>query len=103
MVSPVHWEEIAAIPDIFERVDIEERLHVLSSSINVDLLRTKKKAEELHRLKFGIADAGHVAFAEQCGAEFISYDVALIKKYLKCGIRIWCGNPVAFCEKENIR
>ena len=27
--SPVHWEEIAAIPDVSERIEIQERLAVL--------------------------------------------------------------------------
>lgn len=54
-------------------------------------------------MKFGVADAAHVAFAEQCGADFISCDDALVKKCLGNGIQVWCGNPVAFCEKEGLR
>lgn len=64
VVSPVHWEEIRAIPDIFERVDIEERLQALGTVSSVIKPSTKERAEELYRLKFGIADAAHVAFAE---------------------------------------
>ena len=103
VVSPVHWEEIRAIPDIFERIDIEERLRALGSAISVNMASTRERAEELYRLKFGVADAAHVAFAEQCGAEFISCDDVLIKKCLRHGVQVWCGNPVAFCEKERLR
>ena len=63
----------------------------------------RERAEELYCLKLGVADAAHVAFAEQCGAEFISCDDSLIKKCLRHGIKTWCGNPVAFCEKEKLR
>ena len=50
--------------------------------VNVDLAVTRKRSEELYDLNFGVADAAHVAFAEQCGAEFISCDDYLIKKCL---------------------
>jgi predicted nucleic acid-binding protein len=103
VVSPAHWEEISAISDIFERIDIEERLRALGSASSVNMTTTRERAEELYRLKFGVADAAHVAFAEECGAEFISCDDALIKKCLSNGIQVWCGNPVAFCEKERFR
>jgi len=103
VVSPAHWEEISAIYDIFERIDIEERLRALGSASSVNMTTTRERAEELYRLKFGVADAAHVAFAEECGAEFISCDDALIKKCLSNGIQVWCGNPVAFCEKERFR
>jgi len=70
VVSPAHWEEISAISDIFERIDIEERLRALGSASSVNMTTTRERAEELYRLKFGVADAAHVAFAEvsKCGA-----------------------------------
>ena len=69
----------------------------------MDSAAAKRRAEELYDLNFGIADAAHVASAEQCGAEFISCDDSLIKKCLRHNIKIWCGDPVAFCEKERLR
>jgi predicted nucleic acid-binding protein len=78
--SSIHWEEIKAISDISERTELQERLKTLGKSVNVDLVVTRKRAEELCDLNFGVADAAHIAFAEQCGAEFISCDDALIKK-----------------------
>lgn len=103
IVSPIHWEEIKVISETFERIDLQERLKTLGESIEVDLASARKRAEELCDLNFGVADAAHIAFAEQCGAEFISCDDSLIKRYSRHNIKIWCGNPVAFCEKERLR
>jgi predicted nucleic acid-binding protein len=103
VASPIHWEEISAISDVFERTELQERLKTLGKYINIDLALTRKRAEELYDVNFGAADAAHVACAEQCGAEFISCDDSLIKKCEIHNIKIWCGNPVAFCEKENLR
>jgi len=103
VVSPIHREEIKAISETFERIDLQERLKTLGKSIEVDLASARKRAEELCDLNFGVADAAHIAFAEQCGAEFISCDDSLIKRCSRHNIKIWCGNPVAFCEKERLR
>ena len=81
-ISPVHWEEIKAIAEIFERIDLQERLKTMGKPIKTDLDIARKRADELCELNFGIADAAHVAFAEQGGAEFISCDDSLIKKCL---------------------
>jgi len=102
-ISPIHFEEIKAISDSFERIELQERLKAIGKSVKIDIAVAKKRAEELYYLKFGVADAAHVAFAEQCGAEFISCDDALIKKCSRHSVKIWCGNPVAFCEKESLR
>lgn len=103
VVSPIHREEIKAISETFERIDLQERLKTLGKSIKVDLASARKRAKELCDLNFGVADAAHIAFAEQCGAEFISCDDSLIKRCSRHNIKIWCGNPVAFCEKEGLR
>ena len=103
VVSPVHWEEIGAISGAFERIELQERLKSLEKVVRVDLAAARNRAEELHNLKFGVADAAHVAFAEQWGAEFVSCDDSLIRKCSRHNIKIWCGNPVAFCEKERLR
>ena len=103
LVSPVHRKEIAAIPDMFERIELQTLLDSLGEPVKVDSGQTKSRAEELIGLGFGMADAAHVAFAEQAGAQFISCDDRLVKKCLNHQINVWCGNPVAFCEKERLR
>jgi len=69
----------------------------------VNISKTRERAEELVNIGFGVADAAHIAFAEKSRAPFISCDDRLIKKCLNCKIKIWCGNPVIFCEKEELR
>ncbi len=103
VVSQVHREEIEAISDSFERIELQARLAAQGQSIKADMAAIRRRAEDLTDLRFGVADAAHVAFAEQCGTEFVSCDDALIKKCLKHKIGVWCGNPVAFCEKEGLR
>ncbi len=75
----------------------------MGKPISIDLDIARKRADKLCGLNFGIGDAAHVAFAERYGAEFISCDDSLIKKILRHHVKIWCGNPVAFCDKEGLR
>lgn len=103
LTSPVHLIEINAIEDAFERIQLLTLLEKLGENINVDMMETRKRAEELVNLGFGIADAAHVAFVEKSGADFISCDDRLIRKCLKYKIRVWCGNPVGFCDKEDLK
>ncbi|MBI5181008.1 MAG: hypothetical protein HZA05_06360 [Nitrospirae bacterium] len=103
LMSPVHIKEIEAISDAFERIELRTILEKLGEPIKVNLDKTRKRAEELVKSGFGVADAAHVAFAEEAKAQFISCDDALIKKCLNHDINVWCGNPVAFCEKEGLR
>jgi hypothetical protein len=103
LFSPVHIKEIEAYGNILERVELQALLNKLGEQIFVNLSRTRSRAEELADLGFGVADAAHVAFAEEAGSIFISCDQRLIKKCLKYNIGVWCGNPVAFCEKEKLR
>ena len=103
LVSPVHWKEITVIPDIFERIELQTLLEELGNPTKVNAAKTRTRAEELFTVGFGIADAAHVAFAEQAGASFISCDDKLVTKCLNHKINVWCGNPVSFCDKEGLR
>jgi hypothetical protein len=103
LVSPVHIKEIESIEDPVERVELQMLLAGLGRPVTVNRAKTKARAEELIRLGMGIADAAHVAFAEESGAPFISSDDRLIKKCTKIVTTVWCGSPVAFCEKEELR
>lgn len=78
-------------------------LNKLGEPIIGNKLKIRARAEELVQLGFGIADAAHVAFAEYSGAQFISCNDKLVKKCLVKKIKVWCGNPVLFCEKEGLR
>ena len=63
----------------------------------------RHRAEELFSEGFGVADAAHVAFAEIAGADFVTCDDSLIKKCRRHEIKVWCGNPVAYSEKEGLK
>jgi predicted nucleic acid-binding protein len=104
LVSSAHVKEIEAIPDVFERIELQTLLDKLGEPAKVDLIKTRIRAEELVDLGFGVADAAHVTFAEQAGYSFImSCDDKLVKKCLNHKINVWCGNPVTFCEMEDLR
>jgi predicted nucleic acid-binding protein len=103
LFSPVHQMEIEAIPDAFERIELQTVLNELGDLIKGDMSKIRARAEDLVSSGFGIADAAHVAFAEYSGAEFISCDTDLLKKCKTSKIKVLCGNPVAFCEKEGLR
>lgn len=78
LISPVHIREIGVIPDILERVELQTILDKLGEPVRVDLDEARARAEELANSGFGVADAAHVAFAEQAGAPFISCDDVLV-------------------------
>lgn len=102
-VSPVHRREINAIADAFERLDLLTMLETIGKPVEVDLQTARKRAEELYQRGLGVADAAHVAFAEQCGADFITCDDKLLKQCLRSNVVTWCGDPVLFCVKENLK
>jgi len=75
----------------------------MGEPIRGDRSKIRARAEELFHLGFGVADAAHVAFAEYSGAEFISCNEKFVKKCLAHKIKVWCGNPITFCEKKGLR
>ena len=102
-VSPVHFAEIKAIPDNMERLELLSIIERCGVLLDVDRSMTRKRADELVVLGFGPADAAHVAFAEAGKAEFITCDDKLLKKCQKNKVNTWCGSPVHFCAKEDLR
>ncbi len=103
LISPAHLREIEAIPDSFERIELQTVLNELGEPIKGDMSKIRARAEDLVNLGFGVADAAHIAFAEYSEAQFISCDEKLLKKCSAHKISVWCGNPVSFCEKEGLR
>ncbi len=105
IVSPVHFKEIAAIEDIYERIELTVLLNRYGKKPSFKLNEIKKRTEDLYySLNFGIADAAHVAFAETSADYFITCDDKLLKKISKFeGINMEAVNPVNFCVKENLR
>jgi predicted nucleic acid-binding protein len=102
-VSPVHFAEIKAIPDSMERMELLSIIERWGVLLDVDKSMTRRRAEQLVVLGFGPADAAHVAFAEAGKAAFVTCDDKLLKKCQKVKIHTWCGSPVHFCVKEDMR
>lgn len=102
-VSVVHSLEIAAIDDMEERNTLEQILTEFGEIFPADLQHTRQRAEALTYLNLGPADAAHLALAEAMEADFVSVDDRLLKRARRAGLAIWCGTPVEYCEKEQLR
>jgi len=103
LVSPAHRREIEAIADLYERAALQAIVERQGVPVPVDRTVTRQRAEALVAAGFGVADAAHVAYAEKSGAAFVSCDDKLLNKCARHVLGIWCGNPVAYCEKEKLR
>jgi predicted nucleic acid-binding protein len=103
IVSPVHYEEIKATSDNIERIEIFSLFKNYGEMITGNIEEIKNRAECLYASGFGIADAAHVAFAEAVRGDFVTCDDRLLKKCLKMRLIIWCGNPLQYCLKENLK
>lgn len=103
VVSPVHVKEIEAIEDASEQVAIMTLLKRYGVEAAYDEPTTRARAEQLHALKFGVADAAHIAFAEESADFFISCDDRLLKQCHRHSVRLPAMNPVEFCVTENLR
>ena len=103
MVSKVHYREISDITDQKERIELESVLNSSGQMIKANNRLAWERTEELIGMGFGIADAAHLAFAEQSDVNFISCDDRLKKKCQRHDIKVWAGTPIAFCEKEDLK
>lgn len=103
MVSPVHDIELSAIPDLAEREHVLSILQDFGCRISGDLSRTRQRAEMLVQQRLGAADAAHLAFAEEAQADFITCDDRMLRRCHRIKPTVWCGTPIAFCTKENLR
>ena len=100
VVSPVHHSEISAIRETRERHEIKSLLERLDNSCECNLIKARHRTEGLIDMGFGIADAAHVAFAEQLAEVFITCDDKLLKRCTQTSLRINAANPLEFIAKE---
>lgn len=103
VASPVHDVEIGAISDPIEREHLLSTLRRIGHRVEVDLSRTRERAEHLTDQGLGPADAARLAFAEATGADFVSCDDRLLRQCSRMQSDTWSGTPVAFCEKEDLK
>jgi predicted nucleic acid-binding protein len=64
---------------------------------------TRKRAEKWVAQGLGVADAAHLAFAEQAQADFVTVDDRLLKQCRRLEPVVWCGTPQAYCDKESLQ
>jgi predicted nucleic acid-binding protein len=86
IISPVHYKEVSEIREVSERVSLESLLQRLDKSHYYDFIKARQRAENLVNLGLGIADAAHIAFAEQAADFFITCDdkltaILILKNY----------------------
>ena len=103
IISPIHLQEVEAIENRQERIEILTLFERLEIVTKFDKKTIRARAEELHALKFGIADAAHIAFAEAQADIFISCDMKLLKKCQRHNITIETINLVEFSIREDLR
>ena len=101
-VSPVHRQEISAISDAQERCELLTLLDRYGHTKTCDRNAARQRAEDLHNLRFGVADAAHVAYAELIADAFISCDDKLLKKCRAHHVVIPAINPIEFCTQESV-
>lgn len=103
VASPAHDVEIAAIEDRAERAQLQTILRSDSSGFKFDLRGARARAEALVEQGVGVADAAHLALAEQAECDFVTCDDRLIRLCKRIVTKCWFGTPIAYCEKENLR
>lgn len=102
-VSSVHSKEIEGISDAVERMKLLSLLDNFGKVVEIDMPKARNQAEGFVKAGFGIADAAHVAFAEAADADFVTCDDRLLKRCLKTGLKVWCGDPLQYCLKEALK
>lgn len=100
ITSPGHLVEIEAIPDPEERNHLQLLLQQQGQSPDISLASARKRAEQWIRQGMGVADAAHLAFAVEVGADFVTVDDRLLKLCARLNPGVWCGTPQAYCDKE---
>lgn len=101
--SPVHKQEIEAIPNRLERIELLMLLEESSFMPSFESNQVRMRAENFVSFGLGVADAAHLAFAESAKADFISCDDKLLKNCAQLNLDIWTGSPILFCEKEYLK
>ena len=103
IVSPAHFVEIGATTHEKEDAQVMAFLNAYGTKPSWDMAKVRMRAEELHRLRFGAADAAHVAFAEDVADVLVTCDEALLRKCRNTDLRICAMNLIEFLIAEGLR
>ena len=102
MVSPAHYVEIRQTAQFREEAEVHAYLTRVGIPGDWDLPSVRRRAEGLHEIGFGIADAVHVAFAEASADVLITCDDQLLRKCVSRKVKVACANPVQFILMEGL-
>lgn len=102
VASPVHFAEVAAIDDIYQRIELEQMLGRFGSKAAYEA-GVRERATELVRCRLGVADAAHIAFAEISADVFITCDKDLIRRSRACRVKLEVCSPLEFVMKEDLK
>lgn len=100
IISPVHYKEVNAINEISKQVSLESLLQCLDKSLSYDLIQARQSTERLVNIGLDVADAAHLAFAEQVADFFITCDDKLIKRCNQITLSVTVLNPLTFIALE---
>lgn len=103
IISPVHFEEVESIEDRMEKFQILELLTSFGKRCISDSELIRKRATEFIAFNLGIADAAHLAFAEQSADYFLTCDDNLLKRSKRINMDLLVVNPIEFCLKEELK
>ena len=103
VISQMHFREIESIEDIKEKIQVVNLLDIHGKEPKYNFGNVRKRADEFSKKNFGIADAIHLAFAEQSANYLITCDDKFIKRSKRSKINIEVLNPIEFCIKEELK
>ncbi len=82
---------------------MESLIAEIGADTDLDFGQARRRAVSLLNKGLKPADAAHAALAEEAGCAFVSVDDRLLRQLQRAAMSIWCGNPVAYCEKEGLK
>lgn len=103
VVSPVHFKEVGAVTSLKKRFKIKALLNKADTDAVYNTNKARLRADELHALKLGVADAAHVAYAEQIADVFITCDDKLLKKCKNIPLSVVAMDPIEFIMSEGLQ
>ena len=76
----------------------------LRRCVYMDVCALNRPLDDQNQMRIRLeADAAHAALAEEAGCAFVTVDDRLLRQLQRASMSVWCGNPVAYCEKEGLK
>jgi hypothetical protein len=101
IISQIHFKEVEAISPLNKPLK-KALLNRFETGTVYDTNKAHRRAEELYALRFGIADAAHIAHAEQMADVFITCDDGLLERCKEISLSLPAMNPIEFSLSEGL-